>query len=51
MGSRTSIVSQKNVTVINFAQSHALSRVSIIFHAPSWNFIILAISNVLAHAW
>ncbi|RWW35896.1 hypothetical protein BHE74_00059127 [Ensete ventricosum] len=31
MGSRTSTVSQKNMTVINFAQSHAQSRVSIDF--------------------
>ncbi|RWW02348.1 hypothetical protein GW17_00034576 [Ensete ventricosum] len=31
------------------AQSHAQSRVSIGFHAPSQNFKILAIPNVLAH--
>ncbi|RZS10614.1 hypothetical protein BHM03_00041865 [Ensete ventricosum] len=31
MGSRTSTVSRKNVTVINFARSHALIRVSIGF--------------------
>ncbi|RRT45878.1 hypothetical protein B296_00009925 [Ensete ventricosum] len=31
MGSRTSMVSQKNVMVINVAQSHAQSRVSIDF--------------------
>ncbi|RWV95204.1 hypothetical protein GW17_00042193 [Ensete ventricosum] len=31
MGGRTSTVSQKNVTVINFAQSHAQSHVSIYF--------------------
>ncbi|RRT40430.1 hypothetical protein B296_00044178 [Ensete ventricosum] len=29
MGSRTSIVSRKNVTVMNFAQSYARSRVLI----------------------
>ncbi|RWV77250.1 hypothetical protein GW17_00061946 [Ensete ventricosum] len=31
MGSRTITVAQKNVTVINFARSHAQSRVSISF--------------------
>ncbi|RZR93503.1 hypothetical protein BHM03_00022023 [Ensete ventricosum] len=31
MGSRTTTVSRKNVTVINFAQSHAQSRVTIDF--------------------
>ncbi|RWV77040.1 hypothetical protein GW17_00062187 [Ensete ventricosum] len=31
MGSRTSTLSQKNTTVINFARSHVLSRVSIDF--------------------
>ncbi|RRT70602.1 hypothetical protein B296_00014070 [Ensete ventricosum] len=31
MGTRTSTVSRKNVTVINFARSHAQSRVSIDF--------------------
>ncbi|RWW76979.1 hypothetical protein BHE74_00014879, partial [Ensete ventricosum] len=35
IGSRTSIVSRKNATVINFAESHAQSRVSIDFSAPS----------------
>ncbi|RWW61071.1 hypothetical protein BHE74_00031887, partial [Ensete ventricosum] len=32
-----------------FTQSHVQSRVSIIFCAPSSNFKILAIPNVLAH--
>ncbi|RRT37196.1 hypothetical protein B296_00053024 [Ensete ventricosum] len=45
MGSRTSMVSRKNTTVINFTRS----RVSIGFPAPSRKFKILAISNVLAH--
>ncbi|RWW14795.1 hypothetical protein GW17_00021411 [Ensete ventricosum] len=31
MGSRTSMVLQKNMTVVNFAQSHVQSRVSISF--------------------
>ncbi|RZR93504.1 hypothetical protein BHM03_00022026 [Ensete ventricosum] len=31
MGGRTSMVSRKNVTVINFAQSRTQSRVSICF--------------------
>ncbi|RWV88371.1 hypothetical protein BHE74_00042964 [Ensete ventricosum] len=38
------MVSQKNVTVINFAQS----LLSLVFRAPSQNFKILAIPNVLA---
>ncbi|RZS21130.1 hypothetical protein BHM03_00053721 [Ensete ventricosum] len=40
MGSRTSIVSRKNATVINFARSHAKSRASIGF---SWT--VLEIQN------
>ncbi|RWW56280.1 hypothetical protein BHE74_00037020 [Ensete ventricosum] len=31
MGSHTSMISRKNVTVINFGQNHARSRVSIDF--------------------
>ncbi|RRT37106.1 hypothetical protein B296_00049986 [Ensete ventricosum] len=46
MGSRTSMVSGKNATVINFAQG---SRVSIDFSCPSQKFKVLAIPNVLAH--
>ncbi|RZS25474.1 hypothetical protein BHM03_00058674 [Ensete ventricosum] len=49
MGSRTSTVSLKNTTIINFARSRSLSRVSIGFHASSQKFIILAIPDVLAH--
>ncbi|RZS07101.1 hypothetical protein BHM03_00037861 [Ensete ventricosum] len=49
MGSRTSMVSLKNTKVINFVQSHARSRVSIKFHAPSRKFKIQAIPIVLAH--
>ncbi|RWV86649.1 hypothetical protein GW17_00051429 [Ensete ventricosum] len=63
MGSRTSTVSRKNVTVINFARSHAQIRVSIgfsctvtrrfefqsVFRALSWKFKILAIPDVLDH--
>ncbi|RRT80957.1 hypothetical protein B296_00015264 [Ensete ventricosum] len=39
------MVSRKNTTVINFAQSLVL----ISFHAPSHNFKILVIPNVLTH--
>ncbi|RWW83928.1 hypothetical protein BHE74_00007534, partial [Ensete ventricosum] len=49
MGSHTSMVSQKTTMVIKFAQSLVQSRVSIIFHAPTWNFKILVIPNVFAH--
>ncbi|RZR93329.1 hypothetical protein BHM03_00021809 [Ensete ventricosum] len=35
--------------VINFTKSHAQSRVPIGFRAPSRNFKILTIPNVLAH--
>ncbi|RRT49639.1 hypothetical protein B296_00050718 [Ensete ventricosum] len=46
MGIRTSMVSRKNVTMINFAQSLVQSRVSIIFCAPNQNFKIHVIPNV-----
>ncbi|RWW35630.1 hypothetical protein BHE74_00059414 [Ensete ventricosum] len=49
MGSRTSTVSRKNITVINFARSHAQSQVSIDFRAPSWKLKILAIPDVFAY--
>ncbi|RZR93327.1 hypothetical protein BHM03_00021804 [Ensete ventricosum] len=48
MGGCTSTVSRKNLTVINFTQSHAQSRVSSVFRAPSQNFKIQAFPNVLA---
>ncbi|RRT33039.1 hypothetical protein B296_00052926 [Ensete ventricosum] len=48
MRSQTSKVSQKHATVINFTGSHACSRVSIIFLAPSQKFKIQVIFNVLA---
>ncbi|RZS23205.1 hypothetical protein BHM03_00056091 [Ensete ventricosum] len=41
MGSRTSTVSRKNMTVINFVGSHAQSRVSIGF-----SFTVLEIQNI-----
>ncbi|RWV86994.1 hypothetical protein GW17_00051056 [Ensete ventricosum] len=43
MGSCTSTVSRKNMTVINFARSHT------VFRAPSQKFKILAIPDILAH--
>ncbi|RWW55283.1 hypothetical protein BHE74_00038087 [Ensete ventricosum] len=43
------MVSRKNVTIINFVRSHAQSRVSKVFCAPSRKFKILAIPDVLAH--
>ncbi|RWV78032.1 hypothetical protein GW17_00061065 [Ensete ventricosum] len=49
MGSCTNIDLRKNTRVINFAQSRAQSQVRSIFRAPSQNFKILAIPNVLAH--
>ncbi|RWW71100.1 hypothetical protein BHE74_00021192 [Ensete ventricosum] len=49
MGSHTSMVSRKNMMVINFAQSRAQSEFRSVFHAPSQNFKILAIPNVFAH--
>ncbi|RWV85527.1 hypothetical protein BHE74_00000523 [Ensete ventricosum] len=49
MGSRTSMVSRKNMMVINFAQSHDVEFQSI-FRAPSQKLKILAIPNVLAHS-
>ncbi|RWW43084.1 hypothetical protein BHE74_00051290 [Ensete ventricosum] len=45
MGSRTSVVSQKNVMVINFTQSH----VSISFSCTISEIQILAVPYVLAH--
>ncbi|RWV77155.1 hypothetical protein GW17_00062059 [Ensete ventricosum] len=41
MGSRTSMVSRKNATAINFARSHAQSRVSIDFSCT-----VLEIQNI-----
>ncbi|RRT53186.1 hypothetical protein B296_00044639 [Ensete ventricosum] len=45
VGSCTSTISQKNVTVINFVQVAFRS----IFRSPSQKFKILAITNVLNH--
>ncbi|RWV82004.1 hypothetical protein GW17_00056530 [Ensete ventricosum] len=50
MRSRTSTISRKKVTVINFAQSHTQSRVSIDFLCTSQNFKIQVIPNVSAHS-
>ncbi|RZS25892.1 hypothetical protein BHM03_00059165 [Ensete ventricosum] len=49
MGSRTSTLSQKNTTVINFARSRARVEFRSVFRAPSRKFKILAIHDVLAH--
>ncbi|RRT31186.1 hypothetical protein B296_00054205 [Ensete ventricosum] len=49
MGSRTSTLSQKNTTVINFARSHARVEFLSVFRAPSQKFKILAIHDVLVH--
>ncbi|RWW42795.1 hypothetical protein BHE74_00051618 [Ensete ventricosum] len=49
MGSRTSTLSQKNTTVINFARSRARVEFRSVFRAPSRKFKILVIHDVLAH--
>ncbi|RRT65726.1 hypothetical protein B296_00000288 [Ensete ventricosum] len=49
MGSHTSTISRKNVTVIIFVQSRTQSRVTIDFSCTSQKFKILTISNVLVH--
>ncbi|RRT31138.1 hypothetical protein B296_00056024 [Ensete ventricosum] len=49
MGSRTSTLSQKNTTVINFARSRAQVEFRSVFHATSRKFKILAIHDVLAY--
>ncbi|RWV77042.1 hypothetical protein GW17_00062192, partial [Ensete ventricosum] len=49
MRSRTSTLSQKNTTVINFARSRTRVEFRSVFRAPSRKFKILAIHDVLAH--
>ncbi|RZS21252.1 hypothetical protein BHM03_00053873 [Ensete ventricosum] len=49
MGSRTSTLSQKNTTVINFARTLRRVEFRSVFRAPSRKFKILAIHDVLAH--
>ncbi|RWV82506.1 hypothetical protein GW17_00055991 [Ensete ventricosum] len=48
MGSRTSTLSQKNTTVINFARTLRRVEFRSVFRAPSRKFKILAIHDVLA---
>ncbi|RRT31184.1 hypothetical protein B296_00054209 [Ensete ventricosum] len=49
MRSRTSMLSQKNTKVINFARSRARIEFRSVFRAPSRKFKILAINDLLAH--
>ncbi|RWV78164.1 hypothetical protein GW17_00060910 [Ensete ventricosum] len=49
MGCRTSTLSEKNTTVINFARSRARVEFLSIFRAPSLKFKILDIHDVLVH--
>ncbi|RWW45534.1 hypothetical protein BHE74_00048619 [Ensete ventricosum] len=49
MGSRTSMVSLKNETIMNFAQSHAQSQVSNGFSGTISEIQNTGIPNVLAH--
>ncbi|RZS27526.1 hypothetical protein BHM03_00061021 [Ensete ventricosum] len=48
MGSRTSTLSQKNTTVINFTRNRARVEFRSVFRAPSRKFKILALHDVLA---
>ncbi|RWW05510.1 hypothetical protein GW17_00031208 [Ensete ventricosum] len=49
MGSRTSTLSQKNTTVINFARTLRKVEFRSVFRAPSQKFKILVIHDVLVH--
>ncbi|RZS16112.1 hypothetical protein BHM03_00048056, partial [Ensete ventricosum] len=51
MRSRTSTLSQKNTTVINFARCRARVKFRSVFRAPYRKFKILAILEVLAHVF
>ncbi|RWW06178.1 hypothetical protein GW17_00030497 [Ensete ventricosum] len=48
MGSRTSTLSKKNSTVINFAPTLRIVKFRSVFRAPSRKFKILVIRDVLA---